>query len=56
MLSDAVTVFGNKNWVAVAVLVPGRKNTQCRYRWAKYLDPDRSTNKFSGGLTLRKAF
>jgi hypothetical protein len=28
-----------KNWVAVAVMVPGRTNQQCRQRWFLALDP-----------------
>jgi hypothetical protein len=31
-LTEAVKKLG-KNWVAVAALVPGRTNHQCRYRW-----------------------
>jgi hypothetical protein len=38
-LTDAVKVHG-KNWAAVAVLVPGRTNTQCGDKWRIYLDPD----------------
>jgi hypothetical protein len=37
-LTEAVTDHGN-NWVQVATMVPGRTNRQCRYRWAKCLDP-----------------
>jgi hypothetical protein len=25
----------DKNWVAVAALVPGRTNVQCRFRWRR---------------------
>jgi hypothetical protein len=37
-LGNAVRKCG-KDWVAVAPLVPGRTNLQCRQRWVKYLDP-----------------
>jgi myb proto-oncogene protein len=32
------------DWVAVAALVHGRSNQQCRERWVKTLDPDRASN------------
>jgi hypothetical protein len=38
MMIEAVKKFGN-NWIAVATLLPGRTNVQCREKWAKYLDP-----------------
>jgi hypothetical protein len=42
-LTEAVKKHG-KNWVAVATLVPGRTDSQCRARWVKCLDPDRASN------------
>jgi myb proto-oncogene protein len=39
-LTDAATKYGGKDWVAVAVLVPGRTNERCRERWVNYLDPN----------------
>jgi hypothetical protein len=43
-LTAAVKKCGTKDrpadWAAVAALVPGRTNDQCRARWASYLDPD----------------
>jgi myb proto-oncogene protein len=33
------------HWVAVAALIPGRTNLQCRGRWFKALDPDNTRNK-----------
>jgi hypothetical protein len=36
-LSDAVGAYGGKNWKAIATLVPGRTQTQCRSRWHDYL-------------------
>jgi myb proto-oncogene protein len=42
-LTIAVTDFGTE-WAKVAVLVPGRTNAQCRKKWVKQLDPDRSKN------------
>jgi myb proto-oncogene protein len=38
-LIEAVKNHGT-NWVAVAALVPGRTNDQCRQRWMLSLDPD----------------
>jgi hypothetical protein len=38
-LTEAVKELG-KDWVAVAALVPGRNNIQCRHRWVEVLDPD----------------
>jgi hypothetical protein len=38
MLTDAVKELG-KDWAAVAAIVPGRTNDQCRRRWSKYLGP-----------------
>jgi hypothetical protein len=37
-LAESVKKHG-KNWVAVAKLVPGRTNEQCRARWVQTLDP-----------------
>jgi hypothetical protein len=36
-LTEAVKKHGN-NWVAVATLLPGRTNEQCRQRWVRTLD------------------
>jgi hypothetical protein len=33
MLKDALPTNGAKSWEAIAALVPGRTNGQCRYRW-----------------------
>jgi hypothetical protein len=38
-LARAVKQLGCKDWVAVAALVPGRTSSQCRKRWACFLDP-----------------
>jgi hypothetical protein len=38
-LKDAVQSHGDKEWVAVAALIPGRTNTQCCHRWKNALDP-----------------
>jgi hypothetical protein len=40
---SAVKKYGNQ-WVAVAAMVSGRTNVQCRARWGNYLDPDRASN------------
>jgi hypothetical protein len=47
-LADAVTKHGN-NWIAIAAIIPGRNNKECRQRWAKSLDPslDRKTGKWT---------
>jgi hypothetical protein len=39
-LKKAVKKYHGKDWVAVAALVPGRSNVQCRERWAYCLDPN----------------
>jgi hypothetical protein len=39
-LKDAVQTRGDKDWVAVAALVPGRTNRQCWNRWKDVLDPN----------------
>jgi hypothetical protein len=38
-LKDAVQMQGDKDWVAVSVLVPGRTKKQCGSRWHNALDP-----------------
>jgi hypothetical protein len=38
-LFKAVKKHGENNWNAVATLVPGRTNHQCRQRWTTSLDP-----------------
>jgi hypothetical protein len=43
-LTEAVKKHGT-DWVAVAALVDGRTNHQCRQRWTRNLDPDRASNK-----------
>jgi hypothetical protein len=42
-LIEAVKKHGN-DWFAVAAMVPGRTNVQCRYRWVNYLAPDHASN------------
>jgi S-ribosylhomocysteine lyase LuxS involved in autoinducer biosynthesis len=37
-LIDAVKKYG-ENWVAVAAMVPGQTDAQCRSRWVQNLDP-----------------
>jgi hypothetical protein len=34
----------HKNWIKIAAMVPGRTKIQCRDRWKKYRDPNRSTD------------
>jgi hypothetical protein len=43
-LIDAVKKHGKK-WVAIATLVPGRTDIQCRQRWTQTLDPSNGKNK-----------
>ena len=38
-LRNAVQTHGGKNWAAIAALVPGRAESQCRNRWHHVLDP-----------------
>jgi hypothetical protein len=38
-LKDAVQTHGDKDWVAISLLVPGRTNIQCWSRWNDTLDP-----------------
>jgi hypothetical protein len=38
-LIEAVEKFSGKNWIAIAEMVTGRTNLQCRQRWAAHLDP-----------------
>jgi hypothetical protein len=47
-LTEAVKEHG-KNWVAVATLLPGRTNAQCRHHWVQTLDP--ANTKKKGKLT-----
>jgi hypothetical protein len=42
-LKGAVQKLGDKDWVAIAALVPGRTKKQCWNRWKKRMDPNRST-------------
>jgi myb proto-oncogene protein len=48
-LMDAVRTHGDKDWAAVAALVPRRTRSQCKNRWHNALDPsiDRA-NKRTG--------
>jgi hypothetical protein len=38
-LKDAVHTHGDKDWVAISALVPGRTKIQCCRRWRDVLDP-----------------
>jgi hypothetical protein len=37
-LKDAVQMYGGKDWVVIAALVPGRMKRQCCNRWEKALN------------------
>jgi hypothetical protein len=44
-LTEAVKKYGKVwYWTAIAAMVPGRNDQQCRKRWLKRLDPDRTAN------------
>jgi myb proto-oncogene protein len=55
-LTNAVKEHGVNNWAAVAALVPGRTNVQCRYRWVNILDPNNNinTNNSTGKWTVEE--
>jgi hypothetical protein len=44
-LTEAVKKHGS-NWVAVAAMVSGRTNEQCRHRWTQTLDPSIGKGKW----------
>jgi hypothetical protein len=56
-LTHAVQTYGDKDWVALSVLVPGRTKKQCWDRWRrkKHLDPNRTTVRKKDNGTLKKA-
>jgi hypothetical protein len=33
MLQEALQLYGAKNWIFIATLVPGRSSIQCNRRW-----------------------
>jgi hypothetical protein len=39
LLSEAVRIFGTRDWWLVASAVPNRTARQCRERWCNYLNP-----------------
>jgi hypothetical protein len=54
-LTDAVHTHSDKDWGAIAALVPGRTRGQCWSRWKKRIDPNRSTVRATEHITLYKA-
>jgi hypothetical protein len=57
-LKDAVQTHGDRDWVAVAALVPGRTKGQCRQRWHNALNPSIAltagrTGKWSGDEDIK---
>jgi hypothetical protein len=48
-LKDAVQTQGDKDWVTISALVPGRTQKQCSNRWQHVLDakPNRRTGKWA---------
>jgi hypothetical protein len=51
-LKDAVQAHGDKDWAAIAALVPGRSRNQCNHRWKEVLDPSLASGRKSGRWTL----
>jgi hypothetical protein len=51
-LKDAVRMHGDKDWVAITALVPGRSRVQCWSRWKDVLDP--SNGRAIGLLRVSK--
>jgi hypothetical protein len=52
-LTNAVRTHG-KNWQAIAPLIPGRTNDQCRKRWA-WMNPfERKTEQAEGEFTAQE--
>jgi hypothetical protein len=47
-LKDAVQTHGDKDWVAISLLVPTRTKKQCWHRWHDILDP--SIDRTSGRI------
>jgi hypothetical protein len=47
-LIDVMKKHGT-DWVAIAALVRGRTNNQCRKRWVQGLDPDRASKIRNAG-------
>jgi myb proto-oncogene protein len=48
-LRDALQTHGGKNWAAIAALIPGRSEVQCRKRWHKALNPSIALTAGRGG-------
>jgi hypothetical protein len=46
-LSDLVQRYGDDDWFAIACLMPGRNQRQCRERWYHYLTPTVSSAPFT---------
>jgi hypothetical protein len=53
-LKDVFQKHGDKCWVTIAALVPGRTKSQCWHRWKYHLDPYRSTVPEKEHGTLNK--
>jgi hypothetical protein len=53
-LKHAVQKHADKDWGAIAALVPDRTQKQCWDRW-KYKDPNRRTDKNKEPGTIKKA-
>ncbi|KAF1792132.1 Myb domain [Phytophthora cactorum] len=45
-LRESVRIHGEKNWKAIAELVPGRNHAQCLQRWRKVLKPGLGCNNW----------
>ncbi|KAF8985301.1 hypothetical protein BGZ46_005045 [Entomortierella lignicola] len=39
-LKENVRKYGRKNWIGIALRIPGKDNWECRLRWAELQDPE----------------
>ena len=44
-LENAVAIYNGRNWKAIAALVPGRSEAECRHRWEELKDEDEEKAK-----------
>jgi hypothetical protein len=54
-LKDGVHTHGDKDWVAIATLVPVRRQKQCRNRWRVVLDRRSGIWTEAGDLKLKNS-
>ncbi|XP_004364221.2 hypothetical protein CAOG_03382 [Capsaspora owczarzaki ATCC 30864] len=46
MLREAIRLYGERNWQAIAARLPGRTGQQCLHRWHKTLNPSIKRGKW----------